>query len=101
MAHGYVVVDVDITHMEAFKNYMAEAPAAIQAFGGEYLARGGRLEVLEGEWTPPRMTLLRFPSFDAARQWYDAEQYRQARAKRAGATAHFNMVLVEGLDTPV
>jgi hypothetical protein len=27
--------------------------------------------------------------------------YRQARAKRAGATEFFNMVLVEGVNAPV
>jgi len=27
--------------------------------------------------------------------------YRQARAKREGATAFFNMILVEGVDAPV
>lgn len=35
---------------------------------------------------------------DAARRYYDSEQYRQARATRAGATAQFNMICVEGLD---
>ena len=34
---------------------------------------------------------------DAARRYYDSEQYRQARATRAGATAKFNMICVEGL----
>ena len=40
-------------------------------------------------------------SFDQAKAFYDSEQYRQARAKRAGATQFFNLILVEGVDAPV
>jgi uncharacterized protein (DUF1330 family) len=101
MAHGYIIVDMNITDLEQYKKYMAEAPAAVKAAGGEYLVRGGKFEVLEGEWQPARMAMLRFPSFDAAKSFYDGEMYRQARAKRAGTTSHFNMVLVEGVDAPV
>jgi uncharacterized protein (DUF1330 family) len=32
---------------------------------------------------------------------YDSPAYVAARALRAGATEMFNMVLVEGVDTPV
>jgi uncharacterized protein (DUF1330 family) len=98
---AYIIVDMNISDLEGYKQYMAAAPASIQAAGGEYLVRGGRLESMEGDWHPSRMAVLRFPSYDAARQWYDGELYRQARTKRAGTTSHFNMVLVEGVDAPV
>ena len=79
---------------------MAAAPAAIKAFGGEYLARGGRMQVLEGDWQPPRLTVLRFPNFEQAKAMYDSPGYVHARNLRQGATACFNMVLVEGVETP-
>ncbi len=101
MAFGYVVVDMQISDMEQYKQYMAAAPVAVAAFGGEYLVRGGRFEALEGDWQPARMAMLRFPSYEQAKAFYDAEQYRAARAKRAGATEFFNMVLVEGVAAPV
>lgn len=101
MAYGYLIVDMNISDLEQYKQYMAEAPAAVKAAGGEYLVRGGKLESMEGDWQPARMAILRFPSFDAAKQFYDAEMYRQARAKRAGATSYFNMVLVEGVEAPI
>ena len=101
MAYGYIVVDMNITDMEQYKRYMAEAPAAVKAAGGEYLVRGGKFEVIEGDWQPARMAMLRFPSFEAAKSFYDGEMYRHARAKRAGTTSYFNMVLVEGVEAPV
>ena len=101
MAYGYLIVDMSISDMEQYKQYMAEAPAAVKAAGGEYLVRGGPLEVMEGDWQPARMAVLRFPSYEAAKTFYQGEMYRQARAKRAGATHFFNMVLVEGVAAPV
>jgi uncharacterized protein (DUF1330 family) len=101
MTVAYIIVDMNITDMEQYKHYMAAAPAAVAAAGGEYLVRGGKFETLEGDWQPSRLAMLRFPSFDAAKAFYDAEMYRAARQKRAGATEFFNMVLVEGVAAPV
>ena len=101
MAYGYIIVDMRISEMEHYKQYMASAPETVAQAGGEYLARGGTVEVMEGDWKPGRMALLRFPSFAAAHGWYHGERYARARAKRAGATKFFNMVLLEGLAAPV
>ena len=101
MPFAYIFVDMQISDMEQYKQYMAAAPAAVAAAGGEYLVRGGRFETMEGQWQPSRIAMLRFPSFDAAKAFYDGEMYRAARAKRLGATEFFNMVLVEGVAAPV
>ncbi len=101
MAPAYIIVDMLISDMEQYKQYMAAAPAAVAACGGEYLVRGGRFETIEGNWKPTRIAMLRFPSFDQAKAFYDSEVYRQARTKRAGATEFFNLILVEGVDAPV
>jgi uncharacterized protein (DUF1330 family) len=101
MAVAYLIVEMHITDMEQYKKYMAEAPAAVKAFGGEYLIRGGKQETLEGDWTPHRVAMLRFPSFEQAKAFYDSEHYRGVRAKRAGAVEYFNSVLVEGVAAPV
>jgi uncharacterized protein (DUF1330 family) len=100
-APGYLVVEMNISDPEQYKKYMAEAPAAVKAAGGEYLVRGGRSETLEGDWQPHRVALLRFPSYEAAKSFYDGEQYTNTRKLRAGATEYFNMVLVEGVAAPV
>ena len=97
MPDAYVIVEMHITDTEQYKLYMAEAPATVKAAGGEYLVRGGRSEALEGEWQPERLAMLKFPSYEAAKAWYDGERYRAARSTRAGATSTFDMVVVEGV----
>ena len=101
MPPAYLIVEMQISDPEQYKQYMAVAPAAVAAAGGEYLVRGGRHETLEGDWQPARIAMLRFPSFEQAKAFYDSEMYRLARAKRDGATEFFNLILVEGVDAPV
>jgi uncharacterized protein (DUF1330 family) len=101
MPAAYLIVESNITDPETFKHYMAAAPEIVKAFGGDYLVRGGRIEVLEGDWRPPRLTVLRYPSFEQAKAMYDSPAYTHARSLRQGATACFNMVLVEGVAAPV
>ncbi len=98
---AYLIVESQVTDIEQFKQYMAAAPAIVKDFAGEYLVRGGRMEVLEGDWQPPRLTVLRYPDFATAKAMYDSPAYVAARALRDGATACFHMVLVEGVDAPV
>ena len=101
MTAAYIIVDMQISDMEQYRQYMAVAPAAVAAAGGEYLVRGGRFEAMEGQWMPSRIAMLRFPSYDAAKAFYDGEMYSAARTKRAGTTEFFNMVLVEGVAAPI
>ena len=101
MAAGYVLVQMNISDPEKYKQYMAEAPATIKAAGGEYLARGGKHETLEGDWQPHRVALLKFPTYAQAKAWYDGENYVRTRQKRAGATEYFKAVLVEGVEAPI
>ena len=101
MPVAYLLVEMHITDPERYKAYMAEAPAAVKAAGGEYLVRGGKQETLEGDWNPHRVAMLRFPSYAQAKAFYDGEMYTRVRALRAGTTDYFNMVLVEGVPAPV
>ena len=101
MTAAYMIVESNITDPEAFRRYMAAAPDIVKAFAGEYLVRGGRMKVLEGDWQPPRLTVLRYPSFEQAQAMYDSPAYVHARSLRHGTTACFNMVLVEGVEAPV
>jgi uncharacterized protein (DUF1330 family) len=98
MAVAYLIVEMHITDPEGYKAYMAAAPAAVKAAGGEYLVRGGKQETLEGDWQPHRVAMLRFPSYEAAKAFYDGPHYTEVRKRRKGKTEYFNMVLVEGVD---
>jgi uncharacterized protein (DUF1330 family) len=92
---AYVIVETDITDPERYERYKAAAAEAVAAAGGRYVARGGELDVLEGDWRPPRLVVLEFEDLAAARRWYDSERYQAARQLRQGA-ARLRMVAVQG-----
>ena len=97
---AYVIVDIDIQDPVGYEEYKRQASDTVFKYGGEYIVRGGKTEVLEGDWQPNRIVVLRFPSIDAAKGWIDGEEYREPRKLRH-KTAKTSMILVEGLDQPL
>lgn len=93
---AYLIVETQITDPVAYEVYKSLSPAAIAAHGGRFLARGGELAVLEGDWHPNRLVLAEFPDIATAKIFYDSPEYLKARKAREGA-ATLRMVVVEGL----
>ena len=52
---AYVIVQTDIHDPEQYECYKQASPRAVAANGGRFLARGGELAVLEGDWHPERL----------------------------------------------
>jgi uncharacterized protein (DUF1330 family) len=93
---AYVIVETDITDPERYEHYKAASPPAIAAGGGRFLARGGDLAVLEGDWHPSRLVVLEFEDLAAAKRWFESAAYQEAKKLREGA-AHLRMVAVQGI----
>ena len=93
---AYVIVDVKIKDPVAYENYKKMTPGSLAAYGGRFVVRGGKSEVLEGPWQPGRIVVLEFDSAERARAWWDSEEYREAKALRQ-RVADTNMILVEGV----
>ena len=93
---AYIVVDIQIHDPASFDRYRELVPATIEAFGGKYIARGGAVEVLEGEWKPQRITIVEFESVEQAKKWLDSTEYAYAKGIRHRA-AHTNMIVVDGV----
>ena len=93
---AYLIADIEIKDEKGLERYLAEVPPMITKYGGRYIIRGGRVEVIEGNWKPRVLVALEFPTMDALKHWYDSEEYRPHRADRIKATQS-NAVLVEGI----
>jgi uncharacterized protein (DUF1330 family) len=93
---AYVIAETDITDPERYEQYKAASPGAIAACGGRFLARGGELVTLEGDWQPSRLVVLEFDDLAAAKRWYESEVYQAAKKLREGA-AHMRVVAVQGV----
>jgi uncharacterized protein (DUF1330 family) len=93
---AYVIVDIHVNDPVGYEEYKRLAPPTIELYGGKYLARGGRTEVLEGEWTPSRLVILQFEDIEQAKKWLHSPEYSEARKLRH-QTAQSNMVVIEGV----
>jgi uncharacterized protein (DUF1330 family) len=93
---AYIIVETDIHDHEQYERYRQASPGAVKAGGGRFLARGGEVAVLEGDWRPKRLVLVEFESVDAAKRFYASDIYQAAKRLREGA-ANLNMVAFEGL----
>jgi len=93
---AYILANVTVTNPAQYEDYRRLASLAMKEHGAEVLVRGGKTTVLEGDWTPERVVLLKFPSPEAAQAFYDSPEYGAAREAREGI-AVMRMVLVEGV----
>ncbi|MBL8103276.1 MAG: DUF1330 domain-containing protein [Anaerolineales bacterium] len=93
---AYVIVDIEVTDPEGYKEYVNMAPEAVKLYGGKYIARGGYNETLEGDWQAKRLVILEFPSVEQAKTWLNSPEYAPARKLRH-QYARTNMVVVDGL----
>ena len=93
---AYVIVDIAVTDPVGYEEYKKLAPPVVAAYGGKYLARGGKTETLEGDWSPKRLVILEFESAERAKAWLNSPEYRAARQLRR-QTTQTNMVVIEGV----
>jgi uncharacterized protein (DUF1330 family) len=92
---AYVIVHVEVTDWEKYREYMRHTPRIIAEHGGRFIVRGGESVTLEGAPSARRLVVVEFPSLDQAKAFYDSPDYRRARAIRAGGgDAH--IVAVDG-----
>lgn len=96
MTSAYIIANVTVTNPTQYEEYKKWSSAAMQAHGAQLCVRGGAVEVLEGDWTPERLVILKFPSMAAAKAFDASPEYGKARAARQGA-AIMRMVVVEGV----
>ena len=72
---GYVIANYRVTNPEGYAKYGPAVVPTIAAYGAEVLVVDPQSEAAEGE--PANvMIVLKFPSKDAARAWYNSPEYQ-------------------------
>jgi uncharacterized protein (DUF1330 family) len=94
---AYVIFDVDIHNPARYEQFVAGVKPALEAAGARYLARSGERRIYEGDWTPRRIVLLKFPSVEAWETFYDGPTYQGLKGVRDECSSA-RLVSVVGLD---
>ena len=97
MPYAYVVAHVEVTNEAAFEKYRLQVPSVTESFGGQYLARGGKQEPLEGDIPlGNRTVIIRFDSYKKAIEWYHSNEYTElVKLRQAGSNG--SLMVVEGV----
>jgi len=98
MSKGYWVANVDISDLDQYKKYAAANAEPFRKYGGKFLTRGGKSEMVEGKLRS-RVVILEFPSFEAALACYRSPEYAAAKKLREPAS-RADIVVLEGYDGP-
>ena len=100
MQPAYLIVQLNIRNKDEYiQRYGLPLLEMFEKVGAEVLAVSPAPVVLEGEWTGNWTVVLKFPSMEAAQQWYESEEYQPLKELRIkeltdGGTA----VFVDGYD---
>ena len=92
---GYAIVNMTIHDPVAYEEYRKQVQSTLDKFGGKFLVRGGKYEIMEGNWQPSRLVVLEFESFEQAKNWYNSEEYSAIKSIRINASTG-DFLIVEG-----
>ena len=92
---AYVIGEIEVTDPGLYDEYRKQVLPTIEKYGGRFAVRGGRVEPLEGGWTPKRVVAVEFPSMDVALRWYRSPEYAPLIVLRQRASRG-KLVAVEG-----
>jgi uncharacterized protein (DUF1330 family) len=94
---GYIIASVEVEDPGAYEAYRRQTADIISRYGGRFIVRGGKIDVLEGELRRNRLVVLEFDTPAAARTFYDSPEYQAIIPLRTRASVG-DFLLVEGYD---
>jgi uncharacterized protein (DUF1330 family) len=83
---GYLIFDIEITDAAAWAEYLRIAGPIMAASGGKFVLRSERCEPLEGGWAPSTISVVEFPSYEIARDFYHSAEYQKTVPLRQRAS---------------
>ena len=92
---AYILAEVEVTNPAGYESYRPLAGASVAQYGGKFVVRGGKAELIEGAKEPARIVVIEFPDTAAAKRWYNSPEYQEALKIRL-ANSIGRVILVEG-----
>jgi len=93
----YLIFENEIHDTEAYERYKQAVKPMVEAAGGEYLTRDGKVEILLGDWKPKRVVIFKWPDQKSLETFMASEEYAPWKALRESVTTTHSMVRVEGV----
>lgn len=91
----YMILEIEVVDAETYAEYVQQAPATVEQYGGRYLVRGGAITALTGGWDPQRIVVIEFPTMERFQEWLTSPEYSAIAPLRERSTRGKSIV-VEG-----
>jgi anaerobic selenocysteine-containing dehydrogenase/uncharacterized protein (DUF1330 family) len=91
----YTIMDIKVDDREVYSAYIEKVSSIVEKHGGRYLARGGKVTPIVGNWNPERIVLIEFPSAEMLAQCFSSEEYKEIAPLRERSTTS-RAIVVEG-----
>ena len=92
---AYLIALLKINDRKEYDEYRAGAHDTIDKHKGEIIVSNENFEVIEGEWPYTKTVVIRFPSMEAAKRWYESPEYQEVVQHRFRAV-ETNLIFIEG-----
>jgi uncharacterized protein (DUF1330 family) len=89
---AFFIAQYQVNDADLYATYSAGAGPTLAQYGGELVAFDVAAETIEGAPPGPQTVIIKFESQEAAKTWYQSEEYQAVVGKRLAATAGFSVI---------
>ncbi len=94
----YMITNLVVSDADEYRKYEKGFFAILKRFGGEFITFDDNHETLEGtDPTEGRVIIFKFPSEQAAKNWYNDDEYQALSEFRRAGTTLKSLTMVHGL----
>ncbi len=93
---GFLIAELNVTDQDLFAEFATKILELVKAHDGKYLVRGGKTEVIEGEWSPQRVVVIKFDSYDKVEAFVHSTEYLEL-AKLRSKSSDASTIIVDGV----
>ncbi|HNX29682.1 MAG TPA: DUF1330 domain-containing protein [Syntrophomonadaceae bacterium] len=94
---AYVLIEIEIHDKSMYFQYIEKARPIVESYGGNYIIRGGKTEILFGDWEPERIILIEFPARENIERCFHSTEYLEIKHLRENST-NTRAIILEGYD---
>jgi len=95
----YMIVEITVKDSELYSKYVDQVREIVEKHRGRYLARGGKVTPLSGNWNPERIILIEFEADEQLQKCFGSPDYREIALLREQSTTS-KSIIVEGCASP-
>lgn len=89
----YMIAEIKIIDRELYSQYVEKVPEIVKKYGGHYLARGGKITPMSGDWNPERIIIVEFENIEQLKKCFNSPEYLEIAPFREQSTTGKSIIV--------